>query len=107
MKRASDVYLSRRELARLPEWADVHRHVMDQVFGSYDLREPFRFNDVVAAVEGDLVVTGCEFATSCTNNVRPDRLRLIVTRALDSLVLVGMLKVEVDSELGYYFAWRH
>ena len=91
-------YLKRRQVACLPHLSDLHHHVMDRVFSEFS--DGFSFDDAFAQIAKDPKVTQ---ATAVGNDL--NKVRLIVTRALDALVLVGMTRVEISDSRHYYRLW--
>ena len=91
-------YLKRAAQAGLLQLNSLHHHVMDRIF--FECADGFSFDDVLCRITTDPEIVD---APSIVEN--PNRIKLVVIRAIDSLVLVGMLTEIVTDAKRYFFAW--
>jgi len=99
MKSPRQEYLERANSLGILPLGPLHHHVMDRVFR--ELRDGFSFDDVLHTIEADDAVTN---HPSIDNTAL--RVKLVVIRALDSLVEVGMLNQVPANERRYSFNWN-
>lgn len=92
-------YLKRASQVGLLPLTSLHHHVMDRIF--FEFTDGFSFDDVLCQVAADPEIV--DFPAIARN---PNRTKLVVIRAIEGLVSVGMLNEIVNDTKCYLFAWR-
>ncbi|MBI5757568.1 MAG: hypothetical protein HZA46_03500 [Planctomycetales bacterium] len=91
-------YLKRASQAGLLPLNSLHHHVMDRIF--FEFANGFSFDDVLRQIAADPEIVN--FPSIAEN---PNRAKLVVLRAIQSLVSAGMLNEMVNDTKRYHFAW--